>query len=209
MKKYFFVLLVLALIMPMGLFAESRLGISGGWKEVHITYYPSGTSSSSSPYGNNTESSDDRAYIAQLDYDYLFNKYIAVSVQGDVGFSYKNNIAGTHYTPTFGYSAKAGVNFYLSFLRVGTGIRYQVTRGGYDGGIMSVKSLLIPLNVDILINIGSKNTLVFGAEYSCPLSAAMVGKSNSGDSMKTSLNLQKKFLEAGSLSFYAGLQFRF
>lgn len=207
MKKYFFVFLVLALIMPMEVFAESRLGIGGGWKEVYIRYQD-GTSSTYSSYYD-SKSSDDRAYIAQLDYDYLFNKNVAVNVQGDVGFSYKNDVGGVSYTPTFGYSVKAGVNFYLSFLRIGTGIRYQITRGRYTGGEMSVRSVLLPINIDFLINVGEKGAIVFGAEYGYPLSAKMVGKSNSGGSLESSLNLKSTIIETGSLCFYGGYQFKF
>lgn len=208
-RKIIFVLLVLALVLPMGLFAASRLGVNVGYADIRTGYYADQHSSSESEMW-----ADDQGVHVQLDYDYLFNSHVAVNAQTDVDFANYcyvggKNAASMEYTPKIGYGLKGGVNFYLSFLRLGTGLRYQITNSGFTGGVMSIRTLSLSMNIDLVINIGEKYALIAGADYGFPLSSKMTNKADSGESMTTDLNIAQRFLQNGLLCLYGGFQFRF
>ena len=208
-RKIVFVLLVSVLMLPMGLFAASRLGVNIGYADISTGYYADQYSSSEYEMW-----ADDQGVHVQLDYDYLFNSHVAVNAQADVDFANYCSVGGknvgyTKYTPKIGYGLKAGVNFYLSFLRLGTGLRYQITNAGFTGGVMSIRSLFISMNADLVLNMGEKYALVIGAEYGFPLSSKMTNKADSGGSLTTDLNIAKRFLKDGDIIIYGGFQFKF
>ena len=209
MKKLFFVLLVLALVVPMGLFAESRLGVNAAYGAVNTTYY-AGTGSSDS----NKIFAYNRGLHIQLDYDYLFNSHIALNAQADADLSHQCNIGwqstpSQQYSPKIGYGAKVGVNFYLSFLRLGAGLRYQIMNMGFTGGTMSFKTLLLSMNADLVFNIGEKYGLVIGLDFGYPLSTKLTNRADSGESMTSDLNISKTMFSDGVFLVYGGFQFRF
>lgn len=208
MRKSLIILLVLAFVVPMGLFAGAKLGVNVGYGETFLRYKDSSSQNSTSQFVYNP-TADDRSTRVALDFDYLFSNNLALNLEGDVGFSKENNIGGVNYTPETGYGAKAGLAMYLYFLRLGAGLRYQVTRGNFTGGEMSIRSFLATINVDILINVDKKSSLVIGAEYGYPLSAKMVGKVHQSGSLETSLSLDNAFFQTGEIFFYGGYKYTF
>ena len=207
MRKSLIILLVLAFIVPMGLFAEAKLGVNVGYGETFLRY------KNGSSQGNTSNmyipTADERSTRVALDFDYLFSNNLALNLEGDVGFSKKNKIGGMDYTPETGYGAKAGIAMYLYFLRLGAGLRYQVSRGNFTGGEMDIRSFHATMNVDILINVDKKSALVIGAEYGYPLSAKMVGKVYQNGTMESSLSLDNAFFQTGEIFFYGGYKYTF
>ena len=74
---------------------------------------------------------------------------------------------------------------------------------------MSIRSLFISVNADLVLNMGEKYALVIGAEYGFPLSSKMTNKADSGGSLTTDLNIAKRFLKDGDIIIYGGFQFKF
>ncbi len=142
-----------------------------------------------------------------------------------MALSTRSTLSGKKYEPLIGYGGKVGVNLTLSFLRLGSGVRYQLSRFGYSDGEMSLRSLYITMNADGLLTIGEKNSFVFGMnyhshavdkpsygsgtlsyfiEYDYPLHVKICDGAT-----ETRLTLKNTFLYTGTAYYYGGYILKF
>ncbi len=187
--KIFFVFLLL--FISSVLFAESSVGVNIGYGQTYLD-------------SREALSFGERATHIELDYSYILNKNFSAYLRGDVALSTRSTLSGKKYEPQIGYGVKGGVNLTLSFLRLGSGVRYQISRCGYSGGEMSLRSLYITMNADILITIGEKSSFVFGIEYDYPLHVKIYDGAT-----ETRLTLKNTFFYTGTAYYYGGYMLKF
>lgn len=182
--------------------AVSAPGVNIGYGYTYLEYSPESGEKESTLYASN------KAIDIELDHDYLFNDYLAFNLRGNATFSKHSIISGEKYTTLTGYGLKAGVNIYLSFLRLGCGVRYSLMRGESPGGERSIRTLFVSTNLDTIITIGEKSSFISGMEYGYPLRGELIEES-SGISGKSSLSLDNAFLKTGVIIFYGGYRLKF
>ena len=196
-RKILCVLTVFVLLLPLGLSAESRIGVRGGAGILHVYHTPLDTSSEKEQKG-----SGGTGITLSLDYDLFLTDHIALNAVADISGNSKSYINDTAQKTRLGYGVKAGVSFYPGSFRLGAGVRYSVMREGEKEDTSSLRALLLSANLDLVLSCTESSYIIIGAEYGYPLTAIVV----TPDGTKTKLSLNRQVLNTGFLCLYLGIQ---